>query len=109
MLGIEFTFAPQAIHLGQQLSIDQILERFGMSNCKSVSTPIDHALKLESTPKGTPSFEQNLYQQMIGALLYLVTCTRLDLAFIISFLSQFSSRLVRIKLYYACYNARVTV
>ena len=62
-----------------------------MSNCKSVSTPIDHASKLESAPKGTPPFEQNLYQQMISALLYLVTCTRPDLAFVISFLSQFSS------------------
>ena len=62
-----------------------------MSNCKSVSTPIDHAAKFESAPKGTPPFEQNLYQQMIGALLYLVTCTRPDLAFVISFLSQFSS------------------
>ena len=36
-------------------------------------------------------FELNLYQQIIGTLLYFVTCTYPDLAFVISFLSKFSS------------------
>jgi len=38
-----------------------------------------------------PAYEKQLYQQMIGSLMYLVTCTRPDLGFIVSFLSRFSS------------------
>ena len=35
-------------------------------------------------------FEQNVYQRMIGSLMYLATCTRPDLAFSLSYLFSFS-------------------
>jgi len=38
-----------------------------------------------------PAYEKQLYQQMIGSLMYLVTCTYPDLRFVVSFLSRFSS------------------
>lgn len=39
---------------------------------------------------------QQLYQQMIASLMYLVTCTRPDLAFSVSFLSSFSSHPLKV-------------
>ena len=41
--------------------------------------------------KSEPAYEKQLYQQMIGSVVYLVTCTRPDLGFVVSFLSRFSS------------------
>jgi hypothetical protein len=75
----------------QEQYIDKILKRFGLSDCHSVATPIDSKCQLTQADENEPIHEQNLYQQMIGSLMYLVTCTRPDLAFAVSFLSQFPS------------------
>jgi len=62
-----------------------------MENCRSVQTPIDSKAPLIKADGSQPPHERTLYQQMIGFLMYLVTCTRPDLAFSVSFLSRFSS------------------
>ena len=92
ILGIEISHTPDAIWLGQHQYITQICERFGMDNSRTVSTPLDPKCSLQSAPEEEEAFEQNLYQQMIGSLMYLVTCTRPDLAHVVSFLSTFSAR-----------------
>ena len=63
-----------------------------MDNSCTVSTPLDPKCSLQSAPEEEEAFEQNLYQQMIGSLMYLVTCTHPDLAHVVSFLSTFSAR-----------------
>ena len=63
-----------------------------MEQSRPVSTPIDPKSQLHKATDDELPVDQNLYQQMIGALMYLVTCTRPDLAFCVSYLSQFSSR-----------------
>ena len=62
-----------------------------MDNCRPVSTPIEPKTSLVKASDSDPVFEQNLYQGMIGSLMYLVTCTRPDLAFSVSYLSRFAS------------------
>ena len=62
-----------------------------MDNCRPVSTPIEPKSALVKASDSDSVFEQNLYQRMIGSLMYLVTCTRSNLAFSISYLSRFSS------------------
>ena len=62
-----------------------------MENCRPVSTPIDPKAPLVKADGSEPPHERTAYQQMIGSLMYLVTCTRPDLAFSVSFLSRFSS------------------
>ena len=52
---------------------------------------MDPKTSLIKASDSDPGFEQNLYQHMIGSLMYLVTCTRADLAFSLSYLSRFSS------------------
>jgi len=72
--------------------IEQILERFGMSKCTPVITPINKRL---STMTGDPKLtreEQEEYRAMVGSLLYLACWTRPDIAYAVSELSRFVSR-----------------
>ena len=65
-----------------------------MQSCRPVSTPIDPKTSLVKASDSDPVFEQNLYQRMIGSHMYLVTRTRPDLAFSVSYLSRFPSHLL---------------
>ena len=62
-----------------------------MAFSRPVSTPIDYKTCLVKASDSDSVFEQNLNQRMLGSRLYLVTCTRPDLAFSVSDLSRFSS------------------
>ena len=91
LLGIEITETERAIELCQRQYIVQILQRFGMQNSNSVSTPLDKKIQLQKADPDEEIVDKNLYQQIIGCLNYLVTGTRPDLAYTVSFLSQFMS------------------
>ncbi|MBW0538627.1 hypothetical protein O181_078342 [Austropuccinia psidii MF-1] len=76
------------ILLSQKLYIDKILKEFGMENCKSVSTPMDPNFKL------VPSTDSNQdlsfsFRKAVGLLSYLTSCSRPDLTYDTSILSQF--------------------
>jgi len=61
-----------------------------MEDCKPVSTPIDSNHHLKAIEDEDESTDATAYQQIIGSLMYLVTGTRPDLAYIITHLSQFN-------------------
>ena len=79
----------QAI-LSQEGFTKEILERFGMTDSKTVRTPID-SNKFYSRGEDEESFNKIDYIRAIGALMYLSQATRPDLAYAVSFLSRFSS------------------
>ena len=91
LLGIEIIETERAIELSQHQYVEHILQRFGMENSNSVTTPLDKKLQLQRADPDEEIIDINLYQQMIGCLNYLVTGTRPDLAYTVSFLSQFMS------------------
>ena len=62
-----------------------------MQTYRPVSTPIDSQTCLVKVSDSDSGFEQILDQRMIGSLMYLVTCTRTHLAFMMSYLFRFSS------------------
>lgn len=90
-LGIEFTRTPQQISLHQRGYIKDILQRFGMTDCNPVSTPLDKNVKLSKSEDRTPEDEELPYRELIGALTYLAQCTRPDISFSVSYLSQFNN------------------
>jgi hypothetical protein len=91
LLAINIDLTDDGITLSQQTYIDKILERFGMQDCHSVSTPLDPNHQLRSgTPEEVIS-DVALYQQIIGSLMHAVTGTRPDLAYAVTHLSQFCS------------------
>ena len=91
ILAIEIKHTPYRMEISQYQFIPNILSRFGMHNWRPVATPIYPKTSLVKASDSDSVFEQNLYQRMIRSLMYLVTCTRPDLAFSVSYLSCFSS------------------
>lgn len=82
-------------YLDQEQYINEILERFNMSDCNPVATPSDPNQKLsaEMSPKSQEEeneLKQVPYQQLVGALLYLVQGTRPDIAFAVRDVSRFN-------------------
>ncbi|MBW0498493.1 hypothetical protein O181_038208 [Austropuccinia psidii MF-1] len=76
------------IFSSQKLYIDKILKKFGIQNCKSVSTPMDPNFKL------VPSTDSNQdlsfsFRKAVGLLNFMTSCSRPDIAYVISILSQF--------------------
>src|SRR5436309_15309014 len=68
-----------------------ILERFEMQNSASVSSPIATGTKLIKTTEESMATDLKQYQSNVRSQMYAMLCTRLDLAYIISQIYQFSS------------------
>ena len=91
VLGIEILFEKDGIHLSQKSYIDTILRRFKLKNLRPIILPINRNYSMTRSKPEKVLSEPRVYQQMIGSLMYLVTCTRPDLTFVVSYLSQFSN------------------
>src|SRR6185437_8975002 len=78
-LGVTVEPRPSGLLLHQRQYALNILERVGMTDCKSCSTPVDTQAKL-SAALGDPMAEPTAYRSLAGALQYL-TFTRPDLTY----------------------------
>ena len=90
-LGIEVIRTPSKIMISQRHYVLNILYKFGMTECKLVSIPLDHNLKVDAS-FGMAESEPTQYRQLIGSLIYL-TITRHDLSYSVGLLSQFIQNL----------------
>eukprot|EP00253_Pinus_taeda_P004198 PITA_04198 len=87
-LGIEVWQKPGEIFLSQGKYVVKILERFGMVDCKPVTTPMELDFKKLSRSAAGPVLQNATeYRQLIGALMFLVN-SRMDICFAVNTLSQ---------------------
>ena len=73
--------------LGQSVYASNLLEQTGMAECKPCMIPMEERLKLTKTST-TAMVDATLYRSIIGGLRYLVH-TRLDIAFVVGYVSRF--------------------
>jgi hypothetical protein len=85
-LGLEMWQRSDEIFLIQGKYIVEILKKFGMMDCKSMTTPMTINLKL-SSDKSSDLVDPTMYRQLIGSLMYLVN-TRPNICFVVNTLSQ---------------------
>lgn len=92
-LGIQFEYCKDKIVLFQRSYIKRILERFNAPK-DPVATPLDPKQLLVEALDSELLNEENAseYRSAVGALMYLMICTRPDLAFTLSRLSKFTSK-----------------
>jgi hypothetical protein len=90
-LGLEVWQRSDEIFFSQGKYTVDILHRFGMLDCKSMSTPmVYNSKKLHESDSGSDLVDPSLYRQLIGSLMYLIH-TRPNICFAVSALSQFMS------------------
>lgn len=88
-LGLEVWKNPGEIFLSQGKYIVDVLKRFRMMDCKSMSTPmVSNLKKLHDSDFGLDSVDPTMYRYLIGSLLYLVHI-KPDICFTVNALSQF--------------------
>ncbi|KAK5776596.1 hypothetical protein PVK06_044556 [Gossypium arboreum] len=86
-LGMEVNQFDQGIFISQDAFTLKILNRFCMTNCKTVRTPVAQGEKLTSSGN-QERVDEKEYRSLVGCLLYL-TATRPNIMFGVSLLSRF--------------------
>ncbi|XP_036140860.1 uncharacterized protein LOC105835035 isoform X8 [Monomorium pharaonis] len=90
-LGMEVRQSEKEITISQELYIKTLLTKYGMSDCKPVATPIVPGQDKE-LDQPDELIESQVYQELVGELLYLSNKTRPDITFATSYLSQFNTQ-----------------
>jgi hypothetical protein len=100
ILGMEIQHDRRAdtLFLSQKSYIEKILEKYNPSNCKSVATPFTSHFKLSSRQCPVTEDEKEYmshipYSNAVGNLMYVMICTRPDLAHVVSVVSRFMHNL----------------
>ena len=73
-----------SLHIDQEKYINDILERYGMSDCKEMSTPAVP----DKNDNQVPFEDHTLYMSLVGSLIYLSVVSRPDIAFAVGKVSQ---------------------
>jgi hypothetical protein len=86
-LGVEIVQQDNGIYFHQRGYIEKILDRFGMSNCTPLSSPMNPNTKLQKETSSQP-VNPKLYQSLVEALLH-ATISHWDIQYLISCVSRY--------------------
>jgi hypothetical protein len=95
-LGMRIEKTKNRCTIDQEQYIEAILERFRMTECKAVETPMSACEKLSmddgpGTEEEKIEMANNPYQEAVGCLMYLAQCTRPDIVFAVNKLSRYNN------------------
>ncbi|CAI7856733.1 unnamed protein product [Closterium sp. NIES-54] len=90
-LGLRITRdrAQRTITLTQSHMVLQVLQRFGFTYSSPQSTPLPSGHLLSAPPSDESVEPSGPYPELVGCLMYLMTCTRPDLAYPFSLLARY--------------------
>ncbi|CAI7784909.1 unnamed protein product [Closterium sp. NIES-54] len=90
-LGLRITRdrAQRTITLTQSHVVQQVLQRFGFTYSSPQSTPLATCHSLSAPPSDESVEPSGPYPELVGCLMYLMTCTRPDLAYPFSLLARY--------------------
>ena len=88
-LGLQISQQNNGIFISQSKYIKEMLKKFGMEDCKPVSTPMTIGCNLSKDDE-SKEVDQKLYRSMIGSLLY-VTASRPEFMHAVGLVSRFQA------------------
>ncbi|CAI7757227.1 unnamed protein product [Closterium sp. NIES-53] len=90
-LGLQITRdrARRTITLTQSHMVHQVLQRFGFQFSSPHPTPLSTSHSLLAPPSDESVEPSGPYPELVGCLMYLMTCTRPDLAYPLSLLARY--------------------
>ena len=86
-LGMKIEQTNEFIKISQTSYIDKLVEKFNMQDCRDIDTPLPKKPQADET-NNTPFENVNLYQQLIGGLIYVSNATRPDIAYSVGYLAR---------------------
>ncbi|CAI7893665.1 unnamed protein product [Closterium sp. NIES-54] len=81
--------ARRTITLTQTHMVHQVLQRFGFQFSSPQSTPLPTGHSLSALPLDESVYPRGPYPELVGCLMYLMTCTRPDLAYPLSIMTRY--------------------
>ncbi|GAX76780.1 hypothetical protein CEUSTIGMA_g4226.t1 [Chlamydomonas eustigma] len=85
----DIVIASKQLHLVEEVEHD-VLYRFGMESCKWQKVPLNPKVKVtREVGEKLDKDGLRLYQEKVGSLQYLATCTRPDISFAVGLLGRF--------------------
>ncbi|CAI7779546.1 unnamed protein product, partial [Closterium sp. NIES-54] len=90
-LGFQITRdrAQRTITLTQSHMVQQVLQRFDFTYSSPQATPLSTRHSLSALPSDESIEPSGSYPELVGCLMYLMTCTRPDLAYPLSILARY--------------------
>ncbi|CAI7872458.1 unnamed protein product [Closterium sp. NIES-53] len=90
-LGLQITRdrAQRTITLTQSHMVQQVLQRFDLTYSLPQATPLSTRHSLSALPSDESVEPSGPYPELVGCLMYLMTCTRPDLAYPLSILARY--------------------
>ena len=85
--GSSVSNSSDCIEMSQRKFAEKILERFNMSDCKPKAVPCELGVNKASTVNESEFENVNLYREIVGSLIYLMTCATPDLCYVVTYLS----------------------
>ena len=79
----------KVLMINQKVYLENVLKKFGMQDCKPVSTPMEASMRYEKLADEEKPLNIREYQAIIGSLTYASIATRPDLSSAVGVLSQF--------------------
>ena len=88
-LGLKITHSTDGLYITQAKYASKLLSRAGLTDSKTVDTPVE--LNVHLTPTGgKPLSNPSLYKRLVSSLVYL-TVTRPDISYVVHQVSQYLS------------------
>ncbi|CAI7883310.1 unnamed protein product [Closterium sp. NIES-54] len=90
-LGLQITWdrAQRTITMTQSHMVQQVLQRFDFTYSSPQATPLSTRHSLSALPSDESVEPSGPYPELVGCLMYLMTCTRPDLAYPLSILARY--------------------
>ena len=87
-LGIKFLQTEGGITMDQSVYLRNILDKFDMSNAKPRSTPCELNPSASNPSQTSENHTPRRYREIVGSLIYAMICTRPDICWVVTKLSQ---------------------
>ncbi|CAI7924454.1 unnamed protein product [Closterium sp. NIES-53] len=87
--GLAHVKARRTITLTQSHMVQQVLQRFDFTYSSPQTTPLSTCRSLSALPSDESVEPSGPYPELVGCLMYLMTCTRPDLAYPLSILARY--------------------
>ncbi|XP_042891557.1 uncharacterized mitochondrial protein AtMg00810-like [Penaeus japonicus] len=90
-LGMSFATGKDYNKVNQKY-LENFLDRFRMLDCHARNTPCDPSIVITYTVESDVLANANLYREIVGSLIYIMTGTRPDICYAVTKLSQYMSK-----------------